>query len=90
MSSEVIVFTLNGCVHCVNLKEKLDEVSIPFTEIEITNNQKLWDTVVEQTGHNVLPTLFIKKNNTDVGPVFIPGKDFENVDDIIPKIKNHL
>lgn len=90
MSSEVIVFTLNGCSHCINLKKKLNKVSIPFTEIEITANQKLWDSVVEQTGHNVLPTVFIKTEGTDLGPIFIPGKDFENVDDIIPKINRYL
>jgi glutaredoxin len=90
MSSEVVVFTLNGCSHCIDLKDKLNDMSIPFTEIEITNNQKLWDKVVNQTGHNVLPTIFIKKQNTDTGPVLIPGKDFNNVNEAIPKIKIHL
>ncbi len=90
MSSQVVLFTLNGCSHCSTLKKKLDEISIPFIEIEITSNQKIWDKVVEQTGHNVLPTVFIKKENTDVGPVFIPGRDFENVEDIVPKIKINL
>jgi glutaredoxin len=90
MSSEVVVFTLNGCSHCIDLKEKLNDVSIPFIEIEITNNQKLWDKVVNQTGHNVLPTIFIKKENTDTGPVLIAGKDFNNVNEVIPKIKIHL
>lgn len=90
MNSEVILFTLNGCSHCVNLKKKLNEETILFTEIEVTNNQNLWDKVVEQTGHNVLPTVFVKKQNTDVGPIFIPGKDFEHPDDLIPKLKKHL
>lgn len=90
MNSEIIVFTLNGCSHCSILKTKLKEQSYPFTEIEITNNQKLWDKVVEQTNHNVLPTVFIKLHGTDTGPVYIPGKDFENADDLITKIKKHL
>lgn len=90
MNSKLIIFTLNGCSHCNTLKSKFKEESIPFTEIEITNNQKLWDRVVEQTNHNVLPTVFIKQEGTDDGPVFIPGKDFQNPDDLIPKIKKHL
>jgi len=90
MSSEVVIFTLNGCSHCTNLKTKLTEETISFTEIEITDNEKIWDSVVEQTGHNVLPTVFIKKLNTDEGPVFIPGKDFEYPEDLIPKIKKHI
>jgi glutaredoxin len=87
---EIIVFTLDGCSHCVILKSKLNEETIPFTEIEITLNEKIWDKVVEQTGHNVLPTVFIKYEDTDTGPVFIPGKDYESPEDLIPKIKNHL
>lgn len=90
MSSQIIVFTLNGCSHCTILKTKFTEESIPFTEIEITANQKIWDKVVEQTGHNVLPTVFIKKEDTDVGLIFIPGKDFKNPEELIPKIKKHL
>lgn len=87
---EIIVFTLDGCSHCVILKSKLNEETIPFTEIEITLNEKIWDKVVEQTGHNVLPTVFIKYEDTDTGPVFVPGKDYESPEDLIPKIKNHL
>ena len=87
---EIIVFTLDGCSHCVILKSKLNEETIPFTEIEITLNEKIWDKVVEQTGHNVLPTVFIKYEDTDTGPVFIPCKDYESPEDLIPKIKNHL
>jgi glutaredoxin len=87
---EIIVFTLDGCSHCLVLKSKLNEETIPFTEIEITLNEKIWDKVVEQTGHNVLPTVFIKYEDTDTGPVFIPGKDYESPEDLIPKIKNHL
>jgi glutaredoxin len=90
MSSEIILFTLNGCFHCVSLKKKLEEETISFTEIEVTKNQNLWDKVVEQTGHNVLPTVFVKKENTDIGPIFIPGKDFEKPDDLILKLKKHI
>ncbi len=90
MSSELIVFTLKGCSHCTILKNKLNEETIPYTEIEITNNQKLWDSVVDQTGHNVLPTVFIKMEGSDTGPIYIPGIDFKNPDELIQKIKKHL
>lgn len=90
MSVEVIVFSLNGCSHCVSLKRKLKEESIEFTEIEISINESLWEKVVEQTGHNILPTVFVKTENIDTGPVFIPGKDFESPDDLIPKLKKLL
>jgi glutaredoxin len=90
MNSEVIVFTLDGCSHCLILKSRLNEESIPFTEIEISLNEKIWDKVVEQTGHNVLPTVFINPKDSDTGPIFVPGTDYQNPDDLIPKIKKLL
>ncbi len=88
--NEIIVFTLNGCSHCVILKDSLTEKKIPFAEIEITSNKKIWDQVVEQTGHNVLPTVFIKKENSEVGPVYVPGRDFNSPDEIIPILEKFL
>lgn len=90
MSVKIVVFTLIGCSHCTNLKSKLKDENIPYTEIEITNNQEIWDNVVEQTGHDALPTIFIDIPDEDVGPAFIAGVDFDNPEDIIPKIKNYL
>lgn len=90
MSNQIFVFTLNGCSHCVNLKNTLKKHKIEFTEIEISNNGKLWDKVVEQTGHNVLPTVFVKLDDKDDGPVYIPGKDFQNSDDLVLKIKKYV
>lgn len=88
--NEIIIFTLDGCVHCDNLKNEMKSQTIPFTEIEITINQKIWNQVVEQTGHNVLPTIFIKKENTETGPVYVPDRDFKSVDEIIPILKNYI
>ena len=88
MSSDIVIFTLNGCSHCKNLKNRLNELNIPFIDVEIGQNQKLWDQVVEQTGHNVLPTVFIKKENTEEGPVYVPGRDYETEDEIVEILKN--
>jgi len=88
--NEIIVFTLDGCGHCDNLKSELTVQNIQFTEIEIGLNQKIWNQVVEQTGHNVLPTVFIKKENTETGPVFVPDRDFKSVDEIVTILKKYL
>ena len=88
MSNSIVIFTLNGCFHCKNLKNRLNELNIPFIDVEIGENQKLWDQVVEQTGHNVIPTIFIKKENTEEGPVYVPGRDYETEDEIVEILKN--
>ena len=78
MANNIIVFTLNGCIHCVELKKELNNQNIPFTELEIESNKPIWDAVVQQTGHNSLPTVFIGLNGEDEGPVFVPERDYES------------
>ena len=90
MSNTIIVFTLNGCGHCTSLKKSLKELSIPFTEIEVGQNQKIWDKVVEQTGHNSLPTVYISLNGGDEGPVFVPERDYVDKNDLIKKIQQYI
>ena len=90
MSNRIIVFTLNGCGHCVELKNMLDEQTIPFTEIEISQNQQIWDQVVSQTGHNSLPTVFVSMDGGEDGPVFIPERDFKDKNELIEKIKLYI
>ena len=90
MSNKIVVFTLDGCGHCTVLKQKLNEQSIPFVEVEISQNQKIWDQVVNQTGHNTLPTVFVSLNNGDDGPVFVSGRDFTDKDIFVENLKNYV
>lgn len=90
MDNQIFIFSLTGCGHCRTLKEKLNELSIPFTDLEINSYREIWDQVVKQTGLNILPTVFIKKGNTDDGPVFVPSRDFTSQEELLEKIKIYL
>ena len=90
MSNIIYVFTLNGCGHCIHLKNDLNEQNIPYTEIPIEKNQEVWNQVVSQTGHNPLPTVFISIDGQDDGPVYIPGRDYTDKSEVIEKIKTYL
>ena len=90
MSNLVIVFTLSGCYHCIELKKKLVQNEIKFNEIEVGNNPQIWDKVIEQTGHNTLPTVYIALDEGDHGPVFVPERDYETQDELIEKIKKYV
>ena len=90
MSNKIIVFSLNGCGHCLVLKKQLNDDNIEFTEIEVSKNNEVWDQVVKQTGHNSLPTVFISLNGEDDGPVFVPGRDYKDKDEIVKIIKTYI
>lgn len=86
----IVIFTLNGCGHCQSLKKRLNDISIPYTEIEIGANEEIWTQVVRQTGEDVIPTVFIKKNDNEDGPVYVPGRDYQNEDEIVEIIKTYV
>ena len=88
--NDIFVFTMNGCNHCISLKEHLKTKGVNFSEIEINSNREIWSQVVSQTGENILPTVYIQKNGTDNGPVFIPGKDFKSPEELYENIKIYL
>ena len=90
MSFTIVIFSLNDCYHCKSLKKRLKNDNISFTDIDIDLNQSLWNDIVNQTGHNVVPSVFIGNNDTDDGPIYIPGKDFEDEDAIVDIIKSHF
>lgn len=87
---QIAVFTLNNCPLCFSLKNKLKESSIPFHDIEITKNRGLWDEVLSQTGLDALPTVYIQSDEEGNGVVYTPGRDFQDVDEIIEIIKENI
>ena len=90
MSNKILLFTLDGCGHCKTLKGELKKLSIPFTEIEVGKNEKLWNQVVEQTKLDFLPTFFIKQEGSESGPVFCPTRDFNNDKEALEIIKKYI
>jgi glutaredoxin len=86
----IFIFTLNGCEHCAELKKKLTEQNIPFNDVEITKNRKLWEAVKAQTEYDVLPTVFIQTDDLGNGTVYTPGRDFQDVNEIIEMLKKNI
>ena len=81
---------MGGCIHCTSLKARLKTMSVPYSEIDINQNENLWKQVVEQTGHNVVPTIYISEEDSDTGEVFVPGRDHNNEDEAIEIIKKYI
>jgi len=88
--NQIAVFTLNGCVFCRDLKQKLTDKGIHFHDIEITKNRDLWEQILAQTGDDALPTVFIQTDEEGNGLVYTPGRDFYELDDIVEIIKKNI
>jgi glutaredoxin len=85
----VVLFSLAGCSHCDDLKSNLNRINIPFIEYEINKNPEIWSQVVFQVGLQQVPTVFIKNDQNDDGPVFVAGRDFNSREEILEIIKSY-
>jgi glutaredoxin 3 len=67
---KVVIYSKNGCPHCLYAKEFMREINVPFEEIfyssEDPNYPELRDALVAKTGHKTFPQIF-------VGEIFLGG-----------------
>lgn len=90
MAYTVNIFTLNGCSHCVVLKEELTKNNIQFKEFEVNEHKELYDEVIKITKVDALPTVFLQNPETQSGPIFVAGRDFETKEMALKKIKKYI
>lgn len=88
--NKIVIFTLNGCGHCEDLKNHLKEIEIDFVELEINEHNEVWYEVVSQTGYDLLPSIFISNEENDDGPIFVPERDFKSRDECVNIIKQYI
>jgi glutaredoxin len=58
---EMVMFTLRGCEYCKQLREGLDTLEIPYTNIDISTNDKLGDTLEETFKCTSYPMVLLKE-----------------------------
>ncbi len=81
---EVIVFSMDGCPHCDNLKTKLKENNIQFTEKDVDENEMLYESFSKKVDSEYLPAILIGKR------AYIPERSFQTIDQAVELIQNRL
>jgi len=81
---EIKVFSMKGCPHCDNLKNKLTENKIDFVEVDVDENEKLYKSFSKKVNNDLLPAVLIDKT------AFLPDKSFKTIDEAVVQIKTHL
>ena len=61
----VIVYTTTYCPYCSRAKELLSRKQVPFTEIDLTEQDEEREKLTERTGRRTVPQIFI--GDTHVG-----------------------
>jgi glutaredoxin len=90
MAYTVNIFTLDGCSHCKNLKEEFNKQGIQYTEFEINKFRDLYKAITEVTKQDALPTVYLQNPETESGPIFVAGRDFNTKEEAIEKIRKYI
>jgi glutaredoxin len=75
---------MKGCPHCDNLKNKLKENNIEFVELDIDDNNLLYDRFSKKVDNEFLPAILIGKT------AYVPEKSFTTIDEAVELVKKHL
>ena len=76
------IYTNENCGFCTTMKNKFKEQDVEFIEKERSDNTDEWFEVSRLTGLPTFPTIEFN------GEYYVPGRDFQNADQIINHIKN--
>jgi|TARA_R110000868_G_scaffold411181_2_gene702162 glutaredoxin len=81
---KVIVFTMDGCPWCSNLKEQLDAKGIEYEAKDVDEFSTMYNKFVKLTKNDFLPAMLIGKN------ALVPQKSFNTIDEAVNIVENLL
>jgi len=87
---KLILFTLNGCSHCNSLKNRLNDIGIGYIDVDVDENQSVWDLVVKEINYEYFPTVLITHEDDDEGTIYVPSVDYKTEDEIIEIITKKI
>lgn len=80
----VKIFSMKGCPHCENLKNKLNENNIDYIDIDIDEHEDLYNNFSKKVNNEYLPAILIDRT------AFVPERSFNTIDEAVNLIKNQL
>ena len=93
MDKLVILFTMEGCPYCVQMKDQLKESNINFVERDIDEHKDEYDMFVEITENEYVPAFMIVESpDTDdhKSYLFAPERDYNEIEEGVAIIKEHF
>ena len=59
---KVVIYSKTGCIYCMKAQSLLEQKQIKYEKIELSNNQDLHLKLINQTGQETVPYIFINDN----------------------------
>jgi glutaredoxin len=75
---EVIVYALDGCPACEELKKKLDNIGVIYENVKMNGNEEMWVKLEEWGGSEYAPQVKVED-------YLIKEEEYETVNELISK-----
>ena len=80
---KIVIYTNENCPYCKQIKEKLEENKIKYTDKSTVDHKEEWNNITNLTVTPTVPTVFYKDN------YFVPARDFPNPQVLLNILKNY-
>jgi glutaredoxin len=80
---KVVVYSLDGCPACEELKDKFERMGLVYENIEMTNNDEMWDKLTQMGGSEYVPQVKVEN-------YLIKEDEYEDVNELIGKTLSNL
>jgi|TARA_R110000744_G_scaffold16329_1_gene45019 glutaredoxin len=87
---KVVIYSQNGCSHCEELKNLLEQQGIPHTITDIDNKKEDWKIISESTENEYVPQVLIVDPSNGKANILAPDRDFDEVSECLQHIMTEL
>ena len=80
---KVVVYALDGCPACEELKRKLDNIGLVYENVTMNGNDDMWDKLEKMGGSEFAPQV-------QVEDYLIKENEYDTVNDLVGKTLTNL
>ena len=89
-----VVYTMEGCPFCQQIKEELKNNKLPFVERDIHEYQDEYDEFVRVTENEYVPAMMLltldEEENTSNVKLLAPDRDYEDIFEGVEMVKKYF
>lgn len=89
-----VVYTMEGCPFCQQIKEELKKNKLPFVERDIHEHQDEYDEFVKVTENEYVPAMMLltldEEENASNVKLLAPDRDYEDIFEGVEMVKKYF
>jgi glutaredoxin len=89
-----VVYTMEGCPFCQQIKEELQKNKLPFVERDIHEHQDEYDEFVRVTENEYVPAMMLltldEEENASNVRLLAPDRDYEDIHEGVEMVKKYF